>query len=303
MIDLHTHTTISDGAFTPRELIDRAIAYKLTAIAICDHDSIGAYSPDLFSYARDKGVELIPGIELSATTEAGKSYHIAGLFIDLESVVLRDVLERLQKNRRGYVAKAIAALKDGGFSVDETYLKAESVTKAHIARGVVRNPINQGRLMREFGRVPAEGQFIETYMSSGQKCFVERVKDFTPVAAIKNIHEAGGLAFLAHPASYVVNGENLRNLCDEFRRLGIDGFEVYNVQYDRSHHDDEVDLSKDVAAYCEEFNLLQSGGSDFHTDDESVIGKFIDLGFNNHIMKMPDDLLAKMRLFSQKRSR
>lgn len=296
MIDLHTHTNVSDGLLTPRELITLAVAYGLKAIAITDHDSVGAYSPELMTYARTEGIELVPGIELSAVSEDRQGYHIIGLFIDAMNPALLTTLNRLQSGRRAYTKKAIAALEQEGFRVEEAEVREGVITRAHIARGVLRHPGNHERLLREFGKIPSWGAFIESYMLAGQKCFVDREEDIAPADAIELIHAAGGLAFLAHPAIYVYkNGEKLSDLCDKFRQWGIDGFESYNIQYDRSNGDQEVDMSADFAAYCKEFGLLESGGSDFHTNDENAIGKVIDLGFKNNGMKVPDVLLGKMK--------
>jgi predicted metal-dependent phosphoesterase TrpH len=296
MIDLHTHTNISDGKLSPKDLIDRASTYGLTAISICDHDTVNAYAGDLVAYAKNKGIRLILGIEFSTETENKRKYHIVGLFINYKDVNLLEIIKKLQENRRDYVLKAIEVLKNEGFYVDMEYFVSmeKTITKAHIARSVVQNLENKESFAKEFGKMPTEGEFIETYLLRGQKCFVEHTKWFTPKMAIDTIHKAGGLAFLAHPAFYIMKGEKLEEFGGVFQEWGIDGLESYNIQYDKSKGDVEVDLTKECMTYCEKYNLLQSGGSDFHTDNKSEIGNFIDLGFRNHKLKVPNELLDKM---------
>lgn len=170
-----------------------------------------------------------------------------------------------------------------------------TIIKAHISRAVLDNKKNVERLVKEFGKIPTEGEFCEAWLIRGKPAFVKGSKDLHPIKAIETIKMAKGLALLAHPSFNIMMGELFDLLCEKFVNWGIDGFEAINVQYDRSNNDVEVQHIDEFIEFATKKGLVISGGSDFHHDDEKLIGKFIDLGFRNYPRKVPYSILENLR--------
>jgi predicted metal-dependent phosphoesterase TrpH len=297
-IDLHTHTTYSDGLLTPKELLERAKRYDLAAISITDHDTVSAYTSDTFDIAHRLEVELIPGIEFSTKDPHGHKYHILGLLIDVNNQDLLDLTRKIKDQRIAYTRQVCDLLIKAGWVIDtDTLLSYQgTITKAHIARAVVSNPDNHRLLVDTFGgHIPKEGEFIEATMIKGKPYYIKQSEELSPEVAIRTIKGAGGLAILAHPSFNLMMGEQFDELCQKFVRMGIDGFEAINVQYDRSHKDAEVEHIEQFINFSLQHKLVISGGSDFHHDDEATLGKFIDLGFKNHPRKVPYYVLEQLK--------
>ena len=295
MIDLHTHTNCSDGLLSPFELLELAAKYKLEAIAITDHDNINAYSPELFQKAKEMKIELIPGIELS-TRGNGHKYHIVGLFLDLENIELKNLVKEIAEHRKNTSIQIMKLLHQNGWEVDidEVIASCPVITKPHIARSVLNNPNNKAKLLEVFKKIPDYGQFIEKLMRRGCPCYVHSDDVLRPEQAISAVHNAHGLAFLAHPSFNILLGEDPKTLADTFLNLGIDGFEVVSIEYN-SENDEEVEHRDFFTKYAQEHNLLTSGGSDFHEQPKDPSKKFIDLGFHNHAWEVPYSFVEKMK--------
>ncbi len=296
-IDLHTHTNYSDGLFTPRQLLERAKAYNLAAISIADHDTTRAYTSETFEIAKNLSIELVPGIEFSTRDDDSNKYHILGLLIDLESKDLYKLTHRLNEERIAET-KLVCGLLDGlGWNIDQEKLLDEpgTITKAHISRAVLFNEKNKQKLHKEFNKMPTEGEFCEAILIKGKPAYVKGGHHLHPSEAIETIKKAGGLSLLAHPSYNLIMGESFESLCNKFVNWGINGFEAINVQYDRSNNDNEVQHIDQFINYSKEHNLVISGGSDFHHDNEELIGKFIDLGFKNYDKKVPYSVLENLK--------
>ena len=165
IIDLHVHSTCSDGVLTPQMLVDRANANGVSVLAIADHDSVEAYTDELFEYADKNGVEIIKAVEMS-TRYKGTGIHVLGYNFDLKNTKLIDTLSRLKSARQDYLVKVSEKLSSLGYVVNVDLLKTfSSVTKAHIANDVVSNEINNKLLLKTFGHIPSKGEFIETMMN------------------------------------------------------------------------------------------------------------------------------------------
>ncbi len=296
-VDLHMHSKCSDGKYSGYELIDFAVKNNTSAISITDHDTISVYTDDLFEYAKDKGVELISGIEFSTRTKDKKKYHIVGLCIDYKNQEMLKVLEKLKQERFDYLEKAVNLFKELGFDFDRSYVSFEDgvPTKAHIARGIINCENNLEKLKSIFGKMPTEGQLIETYMLRGQKACVDQDSSITPKDAIDLIHKSGGVAILAHPASYVIAGDVAEDFIKNLIDLGIDGLENINIQFNRSKNDEEVDMVDFFTKLAKENNLLQSGGSDFHSHGHAGLGNVIELGMINSKYSVPYECLEKIK--------
>ncbi len=297
-IDLHTHTNRSDGSLSPEELLQRAHACGVQAVAITDHDTVDAYSPELFSFAQSCGVELIPGIEISTRDEVDR-YHVLGLLVDPHSEQLRTFSNEMVLQRKANAEEMVAALRSHNWAIDDSFLQQNaSITKAQVAIAVLENPSNTERVIKEFGSVPTYGDFIEAWLIKGCPCYVRRAQETTPQQAIDIIHEAQGLALLAHPTFNIMNGYDARELCEKFLNLGVDGFEAINVQFDHSTGA-MLDHREFLTQFAQEHGLVISGGSDFH--DYSEGQRAVDLGYVNHPWVVDYGVLDGLREYKNKK--
>jgi len=247
IVDLHTHTTESDGSFTPEELIKEAKRVGLSAIAITDHDSISGLKKAA-PFAAELDIELIPGVELS-TDYNGKEVHVVGLYIDPTNQHFLTSLHEFKENRDNRNAIMVENLQKEGFAITMEALKAENpdcvITRANIAR-----------FLYEHGMIPTIQTAFEKYIGDHCKCYVNRFK-ITPMDGVRLIKEAGGTAILAHPLLYHMSDATLQQLINEMKAAGLDGIEAIYCTYTPS----EERQMKKLAA---ENDLLISGGSDFH---------------------------------------
>lgn len=247
IIDLHTHTTESDGSFTPEELIEEAKRVGLSAIAITDHDTIAGIKKAKAS-ASNNNIELIPGIELS-TDYNGKEVHIVGLYIDIENEYFLSKLAEFKTCRDNRNKLIVKNLQKEGFDITMDALKADNpdcvITRANIAR-----------FLYEHGMIPSIQTAFEKYIGDNCKCFVNRFK-ITPMDAVRLIKEAGGTAILAHPLLYHLSDSTLQTLVDELKDAGLDGIEAIYCTYTPSEE-------RQMKQFAKSNELLISGGSDFH---------------------------------------
>lgn len=246
-IDLHVHSTYSDGTCTPTELISLAREAGLGAIAITDHDSIGGI-PEAIRAAENTEIEVVPGVELSCDFD-GKEVHMLGLFISPEDKELSAKLEEFKHIRETRNERMVELLAKEGFDITYEKLLADNpdnvITRGNIAGYLV-----------EHGCVKDRATVFSKYLGDDCRCFVARPK-ITPTQAIELIHRAGGLAFLAHPLLYHMTPEALKKLLTELKAHGLDGLEAIYSTYQPG----EERNMKELAA---ELGLLISGGSDFH---------------------------------------
>lgn len=247
IVDLHAHTTESDGSFTPEELILEAKRVGLSAIAITDHDSISGIKKAA-PIAAECDIELIPGVELS-TDYNGKEVHVVGLFIDIENKYFLRKIKEFKENRDNRNAIMVENLQKEGFSITMEDLMAENpdcvITRANIAR-----------FLYEHGMIPTIQTAFEKYIGDNCKCYVNRFK-ITPMDGVRLIKEAGGTAILAHPLLYHMSDATLQKMVDEMKEAGLDGIEAIYCTYTPSEE-------RQMKKFAQENHLLISGGSDFH---------------------------------------
>lgn len=277
-IDLHIHTNCSDGDNSIYEVIDMAINNKLDMISITDHDTVMAYSDEVFKYAYDRGIELVTGVEISVKYN-NETIHVLGYNIDVENENLNNKLEMIRNQRHIYLRDVADKFMTLGYIVNVDSLdKIEAVTKAHIANDIINNKNNSKLLIDKFGYIPDKGEFIESMMNEGCPCFVKK-KSISPVMAAEMIREAGGVVFLAHPVAYKyedgLTDEDILRIVREMNADGIEANYIYvdkfnNVIDDREHYQK---LSRDNG-------LKISTGSDFHKID----GIHPEIGFVNYEM-------------------
>ncbi len=272
IIDLHIHTVCSDGALTPKEIIDKAKANGVTTIAIADHDTIDAYTPQLFQYAKEQEIEIIPAVEISTKTKKS-GLHVLGYNFDLKNQELLKRLNSLSNARHNYLKNVGKRLSILGYTLNVEELdKIDAVTKAHIALDIINSEKNKELLLKEFGYIPDKGEFIETVMNEGCPAYV--VKDtITPSDAAELIHNAGGKVVLAHPVAYKYE-DNLSSdeILQIVKDMKADGIEANYIYIDRNNNKiNEVEFWNDFA---QKNNLKVTIGSDFHVENgiHPVIG-------------------------------
>lgn len=279
-IDLHTHTCKSDGSYTPTELVDYAIEKDLAAIAITDHDSIEGLDEALSHAAalREQGlpsVEVVPGIEFSTKYEK-QDVHVVGLFIAYDSPVFQDALENFVDSRVSRNQKMCKNLRSAG--IDITYEKLQArypdsvITRAHYASYLL-----------EQGYVKSRQDAFSQYLGDHTKYFVPREK-VTPSQAVKLILQADGIPILAHPTLYHMGNARLESLVSFLKADGLLGIEVFYSTYTNQD-------TRDMQRLALKYDLLLSGGSDFHGANKPGL----DLGCGYGKLFVPEEALTKMK--------
>jgi predicted metal-dependent phosphoesterase TrpH len=248
VIDLHLHTTASDGRLTPAQLAARAAAAGLTTISVTDHDTVAAIA-EVTAAAADAHLRVVPGIEITAIDD-GRDVHVLGYFFDPASAALATFLEGQRARRVARVSEIAEQLKGLGMAVD-----AEAVLAAAASRpgSSVGRP-QLARAMIAAGYVSSVQEAFEKWLGSGRPAYVPRTGP-TPAEVVDAVHGAGGVASFAHPA---VTGRD--TLIAPLVDRGLDAIEVF-------HSDHTPDDERTYAALATRLGVLVSGGSDFHGDD------------------------------------
>lgn len=253
-IDLHMHSTFSDGEFTPEELIDYAISKNIKAIALTDHDEVLG-NKIAEEYSKDKNIEFIPGIEITVTPpEDVKELHIVGLFIDSSNEKLREIRKKHEKYTMDTTEKIIMKLNELGYKI--TFEELSEKFGGKLAR-----PFIAQLLMEKYpdNFIDRKDVFNKLLGKEG-KAFV-RPKGTEMQDAINIIHEAGGIAVVAHPW-YL--GKNMIKILEEFVSLGGDGIELDFTPKETIPEN----TRKMLESFAENNNILVSGGTDFHRYEE-----------------------------------
>lgn len=285
-IDLHIHTTISDGVLTPKEVIDEAVKNGVSVISIADHDTIDAYNNELFEYAKTKNIKLIPAVEISTKTNKS-GIHVLGYNFDLEDRDFKEKLKQIRNARHVYLHKVANKLAELGYCVNLTKLdKIDAVTKAHIAIDLTNNPANKDKLLEEFGHIPAKGEFIETIMNENCPAYVEKVT-VNPREAEEIIRAAKGKVVLAHPVAYE-HEDNLteEDILDIIKELKPDGLETYYLYVDKDNK--KFDETQKWCQFAKDNNLFVTVGSDFHNTKKKLKPQ---IGFVNTNFILPEDVI------------
>ena len=248
MIDLHTHTTASDGRLAPADLVARASGAGVTVLSVTDHDTTSAADAAAAACAA-RGIEFVPGIEITAVV-AGADVHVLGYFMDTRSAALVTFLSEQRENRVDRVRQMIARLAANGVALDAEAILAPGLADPSMAVG--RPWI--ARALVAAGHVPSMDVAFDRWLQRGRPAFVPRT-GATPEQVFSRIHEAGGIASLAHPV-HVEHDEWLPG----FAEAGLDALEAYHTDHDRAATDRYLALAARL-------RLSVTGGSDFHGDD------------------------------------
>lgn len=248
MIDLHTHTTASDGRQAPADLVERAAAAHVTVLAVTDHDTVAGCEAAAAACAA-KAIRFVNGIEVTAVVN-GADVHVLGYFIDATASCFLTFLAEQRRHRAERVREMVARLATHGISLD-----ADDILRP----GLVDSGKSPGRpwLARALvaaGHVATADEAFDKWLERGRPGFVPRT-GASPSAVFARIHDAGGVTSLAHP---ILVGHD--DWIPEFARTGLDALEAYHPEHDAW-------ATKRYLALARELGLAVSGGSDYHGDD------------------------------------
>ena len=287
-IDLHMHTNKSDGALTPKQIIDEAVKANLQAISITDHDTIDAYKDETIKYAKEQGIELIVGVEISTKSDRC-GIHVLGYNFNLNNEEFKQKLDKIRNARHDYLKAVAKKLEALNYKINVEELdKIKSVTKAHISKDIIENEANKSELLKQFGHIPNKGEFIETIMNENCPAYVQKVT-VTPEAAAEMIRKAGGIVVLAHPVAYA-NEDNMtvEEVQQLINKMKPDGIEAYYIYTNRNNeYINEIDKWLKLA---KDNNLFATIGSDFHMKD----GHHAEIGMNNVGVKLEEETIKEI---------
>ena len=281
LIDLHVHSTFSDGTYTPEELVIEAKEKNLKAFALTDHDTVAGIEEAL-KYGKDYNIEVIPGIEISCsyTTTIGKEkeIHIVGLFIDYKNEEFLSSIGNQVEIRNTRNDKVIKKMNEYGFPITLTELHEmfgtdTIITRAHFASWLTKK-----------GYVKDNQQAFSKYLQDGKPFCIPRER-ITPEKAVRLINNAGGVAILAHPILYDLGEKELNLLCSKLKKAGLVGIEAIYSTY---RNGDEILVRRLAKAN----GLLISGGSDFHGGNKP----YIHLGIGRGNLKIPYEILTNLKV-------
>jgi len=274
-VDLHIHTTASDGVMSPSEIVRHGKTKGLQAIAITDHDTIEGLEEGL-SEGERIGFEVIPGIEISAVHSPG-SMHLLGYFLDNHHPHINERLGYLQKARAERNPKIVEKLNQLG--IELTY---EEVLKAS-GGGQVGRP-HFARVLLEKKYVRSFQEAFNRFLKKGAPAYVEKIR-FTAKEALHFINDAKGVAVLAHPKTLNLDGySELENLLRQLIDEGLQGIETYYPE----HSALEVAQYKTLA---ERYGLLMTGGTDYHGIEKNGF----DIGVGRGEMKLPYSMVESLK--------
>jgi predicted metal-dependent phosphoesterase TrpH len=256
--DLQCHSTYSDGALPPAEVMAIAAGKGMELVALTDHDTVEGVD-EAMAAAAEHGMGYSVASEISAVEGPHADLHILGYEIDHKSPVLLAALDDFRADRQRRVEAIADRLEELGFTVDRSILaerKAQGrpIGRPHIADAVLKHPDNQDRLQRE-GITDKNGFFPE-YIVPGAKAFVQRERPLVP-DAIDVIHAAGGVAVWAHPFWDIDDPDEVVATIHLFADKGLDGVEVFYA----AHNEEQTKL---LHKTCTDRGLLMTGSADFH---------------------------------------
>jgi 3',5'-nucleoside bisphosphate phosphatase len=254
-VDLHLHTTASDGKHTPAELVRLAASRGLEYMAVTDHDTIDGIAQALAEASKFPGLHVVPGVELSTDVPKGE-VHLLGYFVDYDDGQFRAQLEDMRNSRVNRARRMVEKLAGLGVHVEWERVKeiagSGAMGRPHIAEA-----------MLEKGYIRTTQDAFRNYIGHGGPAYVERDK-LTPAEAVGLVLKAGGLPVLAHP----LTSGDAEGTVKELKAAGLVGIEVYYA----SHSVEQVAM---LAALANKYSLIATGGTDYHGIDltmETIVG-------------------------------
>jgi predicted metal-dependent phosphoesterase TrpH len=251
LIELQSHSTVSDGQLAPGEVVAQAWEAGVTTLALTDHDAVSGV-PEAAEAAASLGVELVPAIEMSCVHEYAEDLHVCGYWVDLEKIA--PACERAQQERVDRAGEIVEKLRREGFSLTLADAEREagdalSIGRPHIARAA--------------GASGDLGPFFEEYLVPGAKAFVPR-RWPTAEQAIELIRDAGGVAVVAHPYWDISEPAEVEHL---IRTLEPDGVETFYPTH-------TMEQTEHLVRLCEELGLIATASSDYHGPTHKTFAKF-----------------------------
>jgi hypothetical protein len=272
MIDLHCHSIFSDGTSTPEELLRLAEQCGITALALTDHDTTDGL-PRFMAAGKSSEVHAVPGIELSA--EYGDTtFHMLGYFFDPACEALQSALHWVREGRVERNTQILEKLNRLGYE-----LTHDDVRK-HAGDALIARPHFAAALI-EKGHFSHKDKIFQQLLGKGKAAYVDR-RRLTPEACIELIRKAGGVSVIAHPGQMKLTSRGLRRLVKQLKTHGLGGIEVWHPIH-KPHQ------SASFLRICEDFDLVATGGSDFHgalTPDLSLGRGFGDLDVPEHAVEL-----------------
>ena len=273
-IDLHLHTTFSDGTHSPTEVVHFAHDAGVTTLAITDHDTVEGI-PESLSAGNSLGIEIIPGIELSSRFE-GREIHILGYLFDWKNATLLDRLTKQRASREQRNPLVVEKLNELGLELSYEEVKtkagAGSVGRPHIAEVLV-----------EKAYVKTTKEAFDRYIADGRPAHIVReLPDSSE--AITWIRDAGGVPVLAHPHWTKQKGAELHTTCHKLKKAGLMGIEVFYSTHTRRQTSEYLEVARKIG-------LIITGGSDFH----GTAKPGIQVGRGKGNLKVTDKLLEPLR--------
>jgi 3',5'-nucleoside bisphosphate phosphatase len=278
MIDLHMHSTCSDGTYSPSELVQRARSAGVTRMALTDHDTVAGLS-EARAEAERQGIAFIGGLEISAELQPG-TMHILGYGFDEASPDLLDKLEYVQRARRERNPKIVEKLRGLGFELTMEEVAAK-------AGGTVVGRPHFAQVMVEKGYAKDTQEVFDKYLAKGKPAYLDKVR-LSPEESVAAVRAAGGVAVLAHPLQLRAKDDTeLDAMVQSLACAGLQGMECYY----RNHTEEDT---RKFLALAKKYGLFATGGSDFHGTNRPHIS----LGTGEGNLRVPqacwDDLLSRL---------
>lgn len=249
-VDLHIHSSVSDGRFSPDEIVRKSAEAGLTLVSITDHDNVDGVAPALEAARSFPGLMVIPGVEISADA-VDEEVHILGYFIDYTCPELLATLETSRDSRQKRAEKMVAKLNELGLPLDwrrvQEIAGTGSIGRPHIAQALL-----------EKGYVATLKEAFDKYIAHGGPAYIEREK-VNPAEAVAVIVNAGGLPVLAHPLII----KNPEAMITRLKEVGLAGIEVYYGDY-------KPEDTRKLAGLADKYSLIATAGSDYHGLDDSA---------------------------------
>ncbi len=273
MIDLHCHSTFSDGSLTPEQLVDEGLQAGLSALALTDHDTVAGL-PRFLAAGADKPIRPVPGVELSVDCSSGVM-HMLGYWMDVHNRELVRQLEWIRDARTMRNRTMLEKLNELGLAM--TWEEVQAVA----GEDVVGRP-HFAQVMLRKGYARDKNEVFDKWLGNGKPAYVDRAR-LTAENAVALIRGAGGVAVLAHPYSLRIGKEALAALLGELAAAGLAGVECYYSEH-------SADLTREYLALADKAGLVPTGGSDYH--GEVTPGVRLGTGFGG--LHVPDEVLAAL---------
>ncbi|HEY9640302.1 MAG TPA: PHP domain-containing protein [Coleofasciculaceae cyanobacterium] len=268
MLELHCHTTHSDGTLTPAQLVEAAIAAGVRILAITDHDTVSGWD-EAFATAAQRPIEIVPGLELS-TTWNGRSLHILGFYPDRDK--LEPPLQERLSGRQRRAHAIIAKLADLGYPIEVAYPDGKmAIGRPHIAAALVKA-----------GYVQSSQEAFERWLGDDKPAYVQ-YEQFSAIEGIQLLRSCGAVPVWAHP--FLFRGGTVETVLPDLVAAGLMGLEVYHPSHSPSQY-------RTLEALCQHYRLLMTGGSDYHglKSDEPD-----DCHTHLNQLHLPDQLLTPLQ--------